>query len=36
MGAADMRANGNCFNCGHPVNAHPRRPASKSILYFIF
>ena len=27
MGAADMRQNGNCLNCGHPVNAHPRRPA---------
>eukprot|EP01039_Chlorochromonas_danica_P010831 gene10831-12041_t len=27
MGAADMRLNGNCVNCGHPVNAHPRKPA---------
>jgi hypothetical protein len=21
--------NGNCLNCNHPVNAHPRRPAGK-------
>jgi len=35
MGAADMRVNGNCLNCGHPVNAHPRRPAGKSILHSI-
>ena len=27
MGAADMRRNGNCLNCDHPVNAHPRQPA---------
>lgn len=25
-GAADMRLNGNCLNCGYPVSAHPRRP----------
>ena len=27
MGAPDMRLNGNCINCDHPVNAYPRQPA---------
>eukprot|EP01039_Chlorochromonas_danica_P011972 gene11972-13564_t len=27
LGAPDMRLNGNCVNCEHRVNAHPRRPA---------
>ena len=29
MKAAHMCRNGNCLNCRHPVNAHPRRPAGK-------
>ena len=24
-----MVSNGNCINCEHPVNKHPRRPTSK-------
>ena len=31
--AAQMIVNGNCVNCGHPVNEHPRRPPGNFIFY---
>lgn len=34
--ASQMIVNGNCVNCGHSVNKHPRRPAGKSIVSSIF
>ena len=34
--ASQMIFNGNCVNCGHPVNAHPRKPAGESIFPFHF
>ncbi len=29
MAAPDMRVAGNCINCDHAVNLHPRRPTGK-------
>ena len=35
VGAAHLVLDGNCINCQHPANQHPRRPASKLINFII-